>query len=60
MLEGGKMAKASKAAKARLKRASVGEKASIKKAARTLADYECITNKRYNAIVRALNQAGGR
>lgn len=54
------MAKASKSAKARLKRATVGEKASIKKAARTLADFECITNKRYDAIVRALNQAGGR
>ena len=54
------MAKASKSAKARLKRASVGEKSQIKKGARKLADYECITNKRYDAIVRALNQAGGR
>jgi hypothetical protein len=54
------MAKASKAAKARVRRASVGEKASIKKSARTLADYELITQKRYDAIVRALNQAGRR
>ena len=54
------MAKASKSCKARLKRATVGEKAAVKKAARTLADFECITNKRYDAIVRALNQAGGR
>ena len=46
------MAKASKSAKARVKRASMGEKASIRKAARVLADYELITNKRFDAIVR--------
>lgn len=49
------MAKASRAAKARVKRATVGEKASIRKAARTLADFELITTKRYDAIVRATN-----
>ena len=48
------MAKASRSAKARVKRASVGEKASIKKSARVLADYELITNKRFEAIVRTL------
>jgi len=48
------MAKASRSAKARVKRASVGEKASIKKSARVLADYELITNKRFDAIVRTL------
>lgn len=48
------MAKASKAAKSRVKRASVGEKAKIKKAARVLADFELITNKRFDAIVRTL------
>ena len=48
------MAKASRAAKARVKRASGGEKASIKKSARVLADYELITNKRFDAIVRTL------
>ncbi len=46
------MAKASKSAKARVKRASMGEKASIRKAARVLADYELITNKRFDAIGR--------
>ena len=46
--------KTSKAGKARVKRASVGEKAKVKKAARTLADFELITAKRYEAIVRAL------
>lgn len=48
------MAKASRAAKARVKRASVGEKAKIKKSARVLADYELITNKRFDAILRTL------
>ncbi len=49
------MAKASRAAKARVRRATVGEKATIRKAARTLADFELITQKRYDAIVRATN-----
>lgn len=48
------MTKASKSAKARVKRASMGEKSSIKKAARTLADYELITESRYMAIMRTL------
>lgn len=48
------MAKASKAAKARVKRATVGEKAQVKKAARVLADYELITSKRFDAIIRTL------
>jgi len=48
------LAKASRAAKARVKRSSVGEKAQIKKAARTLADYELITSKRFDAILRTL------
>ena len=48
------MAKASRAAKARVKRSTVGEKAQIKKAARVLADYELITSKRFDAILRTL------
>ena len=48
------MAKASRSAKARVKRATVGEKAKIKKAARTLADFELITGKRFDAILRTL------
>jgi hypothetical protein len=48
------MAKASRAAKARVKRATVGEKAQIRKAARVLADYELITGKRFDAILRTL------
>lgn len=44
----------SKAGKARVKRATVGEKAKVKKAARLLADFELITAKRFDAIVRAL------
>jgi len=48
------MAKASKGAKARVKRATVGEKSQIKKAARTLADFELITSKRFDAILRTL------
>jgi len=47
------MAKASRSAKARVKRATVGEKATIRKSARVLADYELITGKRYDAILRA-------
>lgn len=47
------MAKASKAAKARVRRATVGEKASIRKSARLLADFDLITGKRHDAIVRA-------
>ena len=47
------MAKASKAAKARVRRSTVGEKAAIRKAARKLADFDLITEKRYSAIVRA-------
>jgi len=48
------LAKASRAAKARVKRSTVGEKAQIKKAARVLADYELITSKRFDAILRTL------
>jgi len=48
------MAKASKAAKGRVRRASMGEKASIKKSARVLADFELITLKRYEAILRTV------
>jgi len=48
------MVKASKGAKGRVKRATVGEKAQIKKAARTLADFELITSKRFDAILRTL------
>ena len=48
------MAKASRSAKARVKRATVGEKAQIKKAARKLADFELITDKRFQAILRTL------
>lgn len=47
------MAKASKAAKARLKRMSMTDKAKIKKAAAMLADAELITASRYSAILRA-------
>jgi hypothetical protein len=46
------MAKASRSAKARVRRSTVGEKASIRKAARLLADYDLITQKRFDAIVR--------
>lgn len=53
------MAKASKSAKARVRRANMGEKASIKKSARTLADFELITQKRYDAILRALKSGTG-
>jgi len=49
------MVKASKAAKGRVRRASVGEKSQIKKAAGLLADLELITQKRYDAILRALS-----
>ena len=48
------MAKASRSAKARVKRATVGEKAQIKKSARVLADFELITGKRFDAILRTL------
>jgi hypothetical protein len=48
-----RMAKASKSAKARVRRATVGEKAQIRKAARMLADFDLITQKRHDAIVRA-------
>jgi len=48
------MAKASKAAKGRVRRSSMGEKASIKKSARVLADFELITQKRYEAILRTV------
>jgi len=53
------MAKASKAAKGRVRRANMGEKASIKKSARVLADFELITQKRYEAILRALKSGTG-
>ena len=50
------MAKASKAAKARVRRSNVSEKAAIKKSARLLADYDLITQKRFEAIVRTTEQ----
>ena len=48
------MAKASRSAKARVQRATMGEKAQIKKAARVLADFELITGKRFDTILRTL------
>ena len=48
------MAKASRAAKARVKRSTLGERAQIKKSARVLADFELITTKRFDAILRTL------
>jgi len=48
------VAKASKAAKARVKRASMTDMKAIRRAARVLADYELITNARYAAILRAI------
>jgi len=50
------MAKASKAAKARVRRSTVGERASIRKSARLLADFDLITQKRFEAIVRTTEQ----
>ena len=50
------MAKASKAAKARVRRSNAGEKAAIRKSARLLADYDLITEPRYRAIVRTTEQ----
>jgi len=47
------MAKASKAAKGRVRRANMG------KSARVLADFELITQKRYEAILRALKSGTG-
>ena len=47
------MTKASKAAKARVKRASASEKKQVIKAAALLADMELITDSRYRAILRA-------
>ena len=46
------LAKASKAAKGRVRRATMGEKAALRKSARLLADFDLITQKRYEAIVR--------
>tara|TARA_Y100001963_G_scaffold2167_1_gene2922 strand:- start:584 stop:751 length:168 start_codon:yes stop_codon:yes gene_type:complete len=51
------MTKASKAAKARVKRSSASEKKAIVKAAAMLADYELITDARYRAILRATKMA---
>ena len=52
------MTKVSKAARARVRRANGSEKASIRKSARILADYDLITQKRFGAIVRASRQGG--
>ena len=46
------MAKASKAAKARVKRSTMTERKQIRNAARVLADFELISDKRYDAILR--------
>ena len=46
------MVKVSKAGKARLKRMTAGDRKAILKAALLLADNECITSKRYEAIHR--------
>jgi|BARW01.1.fsa_nt_gi hypothetical protein len=50
------MAKASKAAKARVRRSTASEKAQIKKAARVLADFDLISEPRYRAIIRSTEQ----
>ena len=44
--------KLSKQAKGRLKRSTIGERKQLIKAARLLADFECISNARYVAIMR--------
>jgi len=48
------MVKASRSAKARVKRMTSGEKASVRKAARLLDDSELISRGRYGAIMRSL------
>ncbi len=48
------MVKASRSAKARVRRMSMTEKAAVKKAAGMLADAELITEKRFAAIMRTL------
>jgi len=47
------MVKCSKASKQRIKRMTVAEKKTILKAAALLADNDCISAKRYDAIARA-------
>ena len=46
------MVKSSKAAKARVKRATASERKAIQKSARVLADFELISKKRFDAIMR--------
>ena len=52
------MVKASRSAKARVKRMTMGEKAAVRKAAGLLADSELISEKRFAAILRALKSGG--
>ena len=51
------MVKTSKAAKARVKRAPAAQKTKLQKAAALLADYELISEKRYDAITRTVGGA---
>jgi len=48
------MVKVSKAGKARLKRCNMAERKAVQKASMLLADMELLSNKRYDAIMRAL------
>lgn len=54
------MVKASRSAKARVKRMSKAEIAAVRKAAMLLADCELITEKRYQAIMRTFPRGSGR
>ncbi len=48
------MVKVSKAGKARLKRLSMAERKAVQKASMLLADTELMSDKRFDAIMRAL------
>jgi len=48
------MVKVSKAGKARLKRCNMAERKAVQKASMLLADMELLSDKRYDAIMRAL------
>lgn len=50
------MVKCSKAAKARIKRMSQAERKALIKAAYLLADNECISEKRFDAIARTASR----
>jgi len=50
--------KLSKSSKARIKRMTMAEKKSLKKAAADLANAEAITSERYMAICRAIKSSG--